>query len=371
MDCYYRPHQRTFSAVPHIPTIPLVDKSVGFPLSMEAEDRSCAYEHLQYLQSHFPFSRCLSYFPVFVVFLTICKANSIMFRALIFPLLTSIIPIVSAECYFPNGTSTASLGTDNVPCNESPGVQSMCCRLDNSSTADTCTSYGLCIPVDKSHPWRGTCTDKTWKDPACLNICTQGEGESKKIGSMIFFFDTCGLSCLEPDSRGYKYTDNYSPLTFCADGSLCCGDGKDTEACCAGNHGYVLENGRIITSSQTSPFPTASISTAISAQSSTSAARATPTPSNSPSSGTDTGAIVGGVVGGVAGVAALSLAFWYFMIRRNVKGRDLPIGYESYATGKQQHWQEPEELSAEGIRGELDSSPETRQEMGVGRGRYS
>ena len=25
--------------------------------------------------------------------------------------------------------------------------------------------------------WRGTCTDPTWKDPACLHICTTGTGK--------------------------------------------------------------------------------------------------------------------------------------------------------------------------------------------------
>ena len=77
----------------------------------------------------------------------------------------------SAACFYPNGTQA---GKEQQPCNDSG--HSMCCLLnpDSSQNADVCTSDGLCIPSYNGYLFRDTCTDKTWKDPGCLNICTTG-----------------------------------------------------------------------------------------------------------------------------------------------------------------------------------------------------
>ena len=77
----------------------------------------------------------------------------------------TILP-TRATCHFPNGTAKASRA--ERPCNDSPGVQSMCCNLRS------CRGDGLCIPYDNGHLWRGSCTDPTWKDDACLQLCVEG-----------------------------------------------------------------------------------------------------------------------------------------------------------------------------------------------------
>ena len=81
---------------------------------------------------------------------------------------------VSATCYWPNGTAH---GDGAKPCKATG--QSMCCDIDpavvDPAHADTCRSDGLCIPSDNSGVWRGLCTDPTWKDPACLDLCTSGQ----------------------------------------------------------------------------------------------------------------------------------------------------------------------------------------------------
>ncbi|KAG7005759.1 hypothetical protein G7Y79_00018g045660 [Physcia stellaris] len=243
-----------------------------------------------------------------------------------------VIPRSSAACYFPNGTAKDN-GTDR-PCNASPGVQSMCCNLRN------CRSDGLCIPYDNGHLWRGPCTDPTWKDPACLQLCVEG---------------------LSPD--GSRWADLDAQVTTCADGTLCCGNYTTALPCCANGKGYVIQQGRVIkaqdaTTSRTqssAPIPrTSSIS-----PSSTSVIP-TPPPASKPS---DTGVIVGGVVGGVAGVAALGLAFWYFMIRKRVKQSE-PSQFDEPDKGRQQQvWQEPKEIPADIIRRELEAT-HTRQEIG-------
>jgi hypothetical protein len=82
---------------------------------------------------------------------------------------------IDATCYFPNGTAQSS--GDQYPCNTASGVESMCCNIGNTSTPGRCNQDGLCIPYNNGHLWRGTCTDPTWKDPACLHVCTVGQGK--------------------------------------------------------------------------------------------------------------------------------------------------------------------------------------------------
>ncbi len=81
---------------------------------------------------------------------------------------------------------------------------------------------------------------------------------------------------------------------------------------------------------------------------------------------------MGGVVGGVAGIVAAALAFWYFMIRRNIRQRSLPQqSYEPYQTGKGHVWQDPSEAPTyeRGTRmGELDTAQPRTQELEGGRG---
>lgn len=103
--------------------------------------------------------------------------------------------------------------------------------------------------------------------------------------------------------------------------------------------------------------------------SSTPTSKATPTPAPSSS---NTGAIVRGVVGGVGGIVVAALAFWYLAIRRNLKKQQNHAqSYEGYQAGKQEIWQEPREVDAIEVMGELDSSTHATQELDVGQHRRS
>lgn len=72
----------------------------------------------------------------------------------------------------------------------------MCCKLNRSldQHIDTCLPNGLlvrfrsptsllanrkcrCEPFDNSRLFRNTCTDPTWKDPACVQLCTTAFGK--------------------------------------------------------------------------------------------------------------------------------------------------------------------------------------------------
>lgn len=81
----------------------------------------------------------------------------------------------SATCYYPNGTADNT--NTYLPCN--PNGQSMCCQTGpaiNSASVDVCRDDGFCIPSDNSGIWRRLCTDSTWKDPACISLCSTGPG---------------------------------------------------------------------------------------------------------------------------------------------------------------------------------------------------
>jgi len=85
-----------------------------------------------------------------------------------------------APCYAPDGTP--SPGTGYLPCVSTSNVDSMCCVLNSTALtlagetigdADTCLPNGLCLEVSETTR-RAFCTDKTWKSPNCLGVCTGG-----------------------------------------------------------------------------------------------------------------------------------------------------------------------------------------------------
>lgn len=123
----------------------------------------------------------LDTFPLFSSPLVLVS-SLVMFQRYIFVVALAFTAHSLASCYWPNGT-VANVGSGNrvqKPCNKTPGVHSMCCFLEgpsNPPTLDTCTPDGLCKPQDNYHIWRGTCTDSTWQDPACLNLCTVGKSK--------------------------------------------------------------------------------------------------------------------------------------------------------------------------------------------------
>lgn len=77
---------------------------------------------------------------------------------------------VSVQCYNPNGTP---VNPDYQPCHS--GQQSMCCASNRTGTGiNVCRPDNLCDDADISTVWRQSCTDPTWKDPSCIQLCNNG-----------------------------------------------------------------------------------------------------------------------------------------------------------------------------------------------------
>jgi hypothetical protein len=97
-------------------------------------------------------------------------ASSILFSILL--ALNAQIVASAATCYNPDGTARSNPQGGYQPCQTGSG-HSMCCNLQT----DQCLPSGLCVTTGFAPLWRESCTDPTWKDPACLNLCTSGIGK--------------------------------------------------------------------------------------------------------------------------------------------------------------------------------------------------
>ena len=87
--------------------------------------------------------------------------------------------LVEATCYRPNGQPVNDPRVQ--PCNQAGGdTVSMCCGLNRIRYPDQCLSNGLCS--GGGNVFRNSCTDKTWKSPLCLNLCTTGGAEWTAVG---------------------------------------------------------------------------------------------------------------------------------------------------------------------------------------------
>lgn len=90
----------------------------------------------------------------------------------------STVSIVSAQCFMPNGTDRNARDGPGIrykTCGKSPAgsSQSMCCKI-----GDTCLDSGLCQD-NGGRFWRESCTDQTWKDPACIRLYIDDTGYRK------------------------------------------------------------------------------------------------------------------------------------------------------------------------------------------------
>lgn len=93
-------------------------------------------------------------------------------------------------CYTPDGSDINKIwkvedGDLYAPCNTSAPV-SMCCAIGpNRTNPDVCISNGFCHNAffgDKDQTWRESCTDPTWKDPACIKLFVNGTGINATMG---------------------------------------------------------------------------------------------------------------------------------------------------------------------------------------------
>lgn len=116
--------------------------------------------------------------------------NTITSIMLLFILGLLATSAMAQTCYNPDGTAN---GADYQPCNS--GKVSMCCATNRANRTDLniCRSDGLCLESGTStYPgkniiWREGCTDPTWKDPACLQLCVQGPF-STQLRSLLLSF---------------------------------------------------------------------------------------------------------------------------------------------------------------------------------------
>ena len=156
----------------------------------------------------------------------------------------------------------------------------MCCATNRTSDADTCLANGLCQNISPSGQntgydlllWRESCSDPTWKSPYCLNLCTQGHGESVGIRSKLCLHRRyCGVGQVGSEYR--DYSNNALLVLQCNDGSFCCG--QFNTSCCDRGDGVHIAN---ILGSAVS-IPTSSATATLSASSPSSmSASATTTP---------------------------------------------------------------------------------------------
>ncbi|KAM7218995.1 hypothetical protein V8F06_005587 [Rhypophila decipiens] len=147
---------------------------------------------------------------------TLVKAASVL----------ALIRQVSGACYRPDGVDRNALpwikDNDYQPCNKGGG-HSMCC---STQSFDTCRPNGLCYNEGAKLLWRESCTDPTWKDPACIKLCA-------------------GADQLADDGKSMATTDIV--ITICGDNSLCCGSGSFAQRCCDAKKGFkILSNGTVV-----------------------------------------------------------------------------------------------------------------------------
>lgn len=111
--------------------------------------------------------------------------------------------ISQKQCFRPSGIAV----TNPVyqPCIQVDGVESMCCRL-NDTNPDTCHPNGLCMATqegDNLGYWRDFCTDSTWRSPNCLrDICTN-EVRLKEKGVTLFLGFQLGFNSFLTDDYSY------------------------------------------------------------------------------------------------------------------------------------------------------------------------
>ncbi|PWY84461.1 hypothetical protein BO83DRAFT_374784 [Aspergillus eucalypticola CBS 122712] len=117
------------------------------------------------------------------------------------------------SCYAPDGTQ---IEDDRYrPCIAIEGVQSMCCRI-NDTDPDECRADGLCYTNKTGYAgyWRDFCTDETWDTPNCL---------SKSI---------CNTTAGGNSSWTYY-------MTSCSGVDYCCGDDP---SCCSGDNIFSIKD---------------------------------------------------------------------------------------------------------------------------------
>lgn len=95
------------------------------------------------------------------------------FRILCAFFLALLVSSSATKCYTADGYAVED--DKYMPCIGIDKVESMCCRL-NDTSPDTCLSNGLCFANSSfaNGYWMDFCTDQKWESPNCLakSICS-------------------------------------------------------------------------------------------------------------------------------------------------------------------------------------------------------
>jgi hypothetical protein len=90
-------------------------------------------------------------------------AVSLPLTTILVVLLASCLQAQAQTCYYPNGDPSP----DDLPCSTKGGA---CCPVNWE-----CFSNGLCFLPAEHYYERHSCTDQSWNDPNCPNVCTYGK----------------------------------------------------------------------------------------------------------------------------------------------------------------------------------------------------
>ena len=93
---------------------------------------------------------------------------------------TASIPVHGAtepRCYFPDGSIDTAGYICNTAAAETGGV-SACCVHD-----DACYESGTCFQDWSGVMYRQSCTDPSWRDPKCPQMCL-GKGQSEAMRAL-------------------------------------------------------------------------------------------------------------------------------------------------------------------------------------------
>ena len=129
------------------------------------------------------------------------------YLAFVYIVFVSLQPC-QAECYHPDGSDA---GSAYQPCHT--GGQSMCCALNQvNGYSNRCRPDNLCFEDDTGLIFRESCTDPTWKDPACLQLCTSGFGAHPLAQDCYLLFIFTGLLTYFRYSEYYKRPREYDDI---------------------------------------------------------------------------------------------------------------------------------------------------------------
>jgi hypothetical protein len=109
------------------------------------------------------------------------KKRQAMMKLSLFALIISVCN--AQKCYWQNGTETPS-NAQQTPCpNIAKGANGSCCPTQTDGSQAWCLTNNLCLSDFKL--WRGACTDQSWNDPACANVCSGGKPASILVRAVI------------------------------------------------------------------------------------------------------------------------------------------------------------------------------------------